>query len=100
LFGLASVVVPGVGPFITAGALAQVLGTAAGAAASGAIVGGTSGALGAVIASLGVADEESRYYAAEVERGGIYLGVDAARTAVDRDTIRGVLDQYEGRHPE
>jgi len=99
VFGLVSAAIPGAGPFITAGALAQILGAAAGAATSGAIVGGTSGALAGVIASLGVPDEESRHLAAEVERGGMYLGVDVARTAVDRDTVRSVLGQYHGRHP-
>lgn len=96
LFGLASVAIPGVGPFITAGALAQVMGVAAGTAASGAIVGGTSGALAGVIAHLGISDGESRLYAEEVERGGIYLGVDLSRSALDRDTIQGVVDQYRG----
>lgn len=97
LFGLVSVAIPGVGPFITAGALAQVLGVAAGTAASGAIVGGTSGALAGVIAHLGISADESRAYAEEVERGGVYLGIDLARTALDRETVQGVVDQYGSR---
>jgi hypothetical protein len=100
LFGLASVAIPGVGPFITAGALAPVLGVAAGAATSGAIVGGASGALAGVIAHVGLADGDAQFYAREVERGGVYLGIDLARTALDRESVQGVLDQYSGRHPE
>ena len=46
LFGLAALLIPGVGPFVTAGVLASALGATGGAIASGAIVGGTSGALG------------------------------------------------------
>lgn len=98
LFGLAAVAIPGAGPFVTAGWLTHVMGAAAGSAASGAVVGGTSGALGGVIAHVGVSEAESRAYAEEVERGGIYLGVDLAQTALDRDTVQGVLDQYRGRH--
>jgi hypothetical protein len=97
LFGLAAAAIPGVGPFVTAGALAQVLGTAAGSAASGAIVGGTSGALGGVIALLGIPDEEARRLAGDVERGGFYVGVDLAQTALDRETVQGVLAQYQSK---
>lgn len=97
LFGLVSAAIPGAGPFITAGWLAQVLGVAAGSAASGAIVGGTSGALAGVIAHLGVTDAESRFYAGEVERGGVYLGVDLSQTAVDRGTVQGSLERHGGR---
>lgn len=96
LFGLAAAVIPGVAPFVTAGALAQVLGAAAGSAASGAIVGGTSGALGGVIALLGIPDDEARRLADEVERGGLYVGVNLAHTALDRETVQGILDQYRG----
>src|SRR4030095_5094203 len=42
LFGLAAALIPGIGPFITAGALVNALGVTGGAAAAGAIVGGTS----------------------------------------------------------
>jgi hypothetical protein len=97
LFGLASAVIPGAGPFITAGALAQALGAVAGSAASGAIVGGTSGALAGVIAHLGVTEAESRFYAGEVERGGVYLGVDLAQTVLDRGTVQGILERHGGR---
>ena len=48
LFGLAALAIPGVGPFITAGVLASALGVTGGAIASGAIVGGASGALAGV----------------------------------------------------
>lgn len=96
LFGLVAAAIPGVGPFVTAGALAQVLGAAAGSAASGAIVGGTSGALSGVISLLGIPDDEARRLADEVERGGLYVGVDLAHTALDRETVQGVLDQYRG----
>ncbi len=50
LFGLAAVLIPGVGPFIAAGPLASALGATAGAAAAGALVGGTSGALAGAMA--------------------------------------------------
>src|SRR5881275_1152635 len=54
LFGLAAVFVPGLGPFITAGALAHALGAVGGAAAAGAIVGGTSGAIAGALSKWGL----------------------------------------------
>ena len=97
LFGLAAAMIPGVGPFITAGALASALGPAAGGAVAGAVVGGTSGGLAGALSSWGVSEAESRHYAGEVERGGTYVGVDADRTTVSRDTIVDAFRRFNGR---
>ena len=78
LFGLAAALIPGAGPFITAGALASVLGTTGGAAAAGAIVGGASGALAAAFARAGFSPEEAEYYAPAVERGGVMVAVETS----------------------
>jgi hypothetical protein len=71
LFGLAALAIPGVGPFITAGALASALGTTGGALAAGAIVGGTSGAIAGGLSKAGYSREESQFYGPAVERGGV-----------------------------
>jgi hypothetical protein len=97
VFGLAAAAIPGVGPFVTAGALGAWLGGTAGAAASGAIVGSTSGALAGAISRWGVPDDEARFYAGEVERGGAYVGVDISQTAMSFDAVRDVLRSYGGR---
>jgi hypothetical protein len=97
LFGLAAAAIPGVGPFITAGALANVLGAAGGLAAAGAIVGGTSGALAGALSHWGLSEAESRYYAGEVERGGTFVGVDLSQTSVSRDTVLDAFRRFNGR---
>lgn len=95
LFGLAALAIPGVGPFITAGALASTLGATGGAAAAGAIVGGTSGAIGAALVRAGYTHDEAEYYGSAVERGGILVAVDTEDVA-ERE-VRSILSQYGGR---
>jgi hypothetical protein len=97
LFGLAAAAIPGIGPFITAGALAQLLGATGGAAAAGAVVGGTSGALAGALSHWGLNEADARYYAGEVERGNTFVGVDLAQTSVSRDEVLDALRRFNGR---
>jgi len=97
LFGLAAALIPGVGPFITAGALATSLGAAGGGAAAGAIVGGTTGAVAGALANAGYDEHEAQHYGSEIERGGVFVAVDANNTALSTDQIRATLAQYGGR---
>ena len=96
LFGLAAAAIPGIGPFITAGALTAALGVTGGAAASGAIVGGSSGALAGALSRWGMSSEESTHYAGQVERGGTYVGVDLARTNLDRQSVIDAFRRFNG----
>ena len=96
LFGLAALAIPGVGPFITAGALATALGTTGGALAAGAIVGGTSGAIAGGLSKAGYSREESEFYGPAVERGGVLVAVDT-EGVVSADQAREVLTRHGGR---
>jgi len=98
LFGLAAALIPGVGPFITAGALASALGATGGAIVSGAIVGGTSGALAAALTKAGYSREEAEFYGEAVERGGVLVAVDADNVPAER--LRIELEQSGGRTHE
>jgi hypothetical protein len=95
LFGLAAVLIPGVGPFIAAGTLASALGATGGAAAAGAIVGGTSGALAGAMAKADYSKDEVEFYGPLVERGGILVTVDT--DDVSHDRLRSELAQLGGR---
>jgi hypothetical protein len=95
LFGLAALAIPGVGPFITAGALASALGTTGGALAAGAIVGGTSGAIAGGLSRAGYSREESEFYGPAVERGGVLVAVDT-EGAVSPDQTREILARHGG----
>ena len=96
LFGLAALAIPGVGPFITAGALATALGTTGGALAAGAIVGGTSGAIAGGLSKAGYSRQESEFYGPAVERGGVLVAVET-EGVVSPDQAREVLTRNSGR---
>lgn len=96
LFGLAALAIPGLGPFITAGGLASALGTTGGALASGAIVGGTSGAIAGALTRAGYSKEESEFYGPHVERGGVLVAVETD-AGVSADQAREVLEAEGGR---
>ena len=95
LFGLAAALIPGVGPFITAGALASALGATGGAAAAGAIVGGASGALAGAFTKAGYSKEEAAFYGPAVERGAVLVAVDADDVSSER--LRSELNQLGGQ---
>jgi uncharacterized membrane protein len=95
LFGLAALLIPGVGPFITAGVLASALGATGGAIASGAIVGGTSGALAGAFSKAGYSHDEAEFYGSGVERGGVLVAVETDDMSSER--LRSELAQLGGR---
>jgi hypothetical protein len=96
LFGLAALAIPGIGPFITAGGLATALGTTGGALASGAIVGGTSGAIAGALTRAGYSKEESDFYGPAVERGGVLVAVETGG-AVSAEDAGDILVLHGGR---
>jgi|GEM_PF-200233 len=95
LFGLAAAAIPGVGPFITAGALATTLGAAGGGAAAGALVGGAAGTLAGLLADHGYSREEAEYYASAVDRGGVLVAVNAGSGLNDAN-VMDVLRRHGG----
>lgn len=97
LFGLAAAMIPGIGPFITAGALANALGAAGGGAVAGAIVGGTSGAVAGALSKWGLDQADADYYAHEVEHGGIFVAADLDGTSLSRNTVQDTFRKYGGR---
>ncbi len=95
LFGIAAALIPGVGPFITAGTLlTAALGAVGGGAVAGAVVGGTTGAIAAALARAGYDEHQANYYGSAVEKGGVLVVVDT--TGINDEGVRGVLAQYGG----
>jgi hypothetical protein len=68
-----AVVMPGIGPIVTAGPLSAGLGEAAGHAA---------GSVSAVLGNCGVPEHRAAYLQQEVERGAVLLGVHTADSQV------------------
>ena len=98
LFGLAAALIPGAGPFIAAGTLATMFGSAAvGGAVAGAVVGGTSGAIAGALTNAGYDSNDASYYGSAVEGGGVFVAVDTDDNAASSEQIRSVLSQYGGR---
>jgi hypothetical protein len=93
LVGLGSFVIPGVGPFIGAGALITSL--------VGAAIGASVGALASGLVQMGVPEGEARWYEQEVRSGRTLVTVRAgARYAEARELLRrhGAYD-VEQREP-
>jgi hypothetical protein len=67
--GASTLVIPGIGPALAAGAWATALGTTAAGAGIGAAYGGFVGAL----IGFGVAEEQTHVYVEGIEQGGIIL---------------------------
>jgi uncharacterized membrane protein len=95
LFGLAALAIPGVGPFVSAGVLANALGATAGTVAAGALVGGTSGALAGALARAGFSKDEAEFYGPAIERGSVLVAVEAEDGLEDR--VRAILKRHGGR---
>lgn len=96
LLGFGALLIPGVGPFIAAGALAQTLGVAGGAIATGALVGTAAGGLAGALTEHGVTDEDARYYEQRVTAGGVFVSVDTTRSGIDGTMARDLLYRSGG----
>jgi hypothetical protein len=101
--GLTAIALPGVGPVLSVGALATVLGSTIIGAGVGAAAGGLL--LGALV-KMGVPEEDARLYTEGVKRGGVLVTVQTDKdhasqvaqmldeaNAVDIDTLEEVLQE-------
>ncbi|GIV97878.1 MAG: hypothetical protein KatS3mg057_2535 [Herpetosiphonaceae bacterium] len=87
LVGAAALAIPGVGPVLAGGALATVLGTTL----AGAGLGATAGTIAGALIGMGVPEDEARFYAETVQRGGILVTV---LTSDERaDEVRAMMRQ-------
>ena len=96
LFGIAAALIPGVGPFITAGTLlSTALGAVGGGAVAGAVVGGTTGLIATALAKAGYDEHESAYYGQAVEGGSTLVAIDT--TGLNESAVKDVLSNYGAR---
>ena len=94
LVGIGALAIPGIGPFIAAGAFATALG--------GAAIGAGVGAIAGALAGMGVPDDEAKYYEGEVESGRTLVTVRTSdRYAEAQRLLRqhGAYDIESGRTP-
>lgn len=97
LAALASLAIPGVGPIVAGGMLATTFGTAAGTAIAGAGVGAgigaAAGGLIGALTSLGLSEDEARWYESGMRSGGTLVTVRAGARA---DEAIRMLQQMGG----
>jgi hypothetical protein len=94
LLGVAALAIPGVGPLAAAGAIAaSAIPTAAGV---GAAVGATGGAITRMLTDHDVARQDAEYYEEHIQRGGVFVSVNAADSAADREVAREILQRFGG----
>lgn len=98
--GLGALLIPGVGPFIAAGALAETLGVAGSAAVASAAVGATAGGLTGALVDYGFDREHAEHYEKRVREGGVFVAVDTSDNPSAYAPARGILRAAGGESAE
>lgn len=98
LAGVAALLIPGVGPFIAAGALIPALGVAGASVATGALAGAATGGLVGALTDYGVSDTDARYYEERLGSGGTVVAVDLTSAGMDESTVGNILYDAGGHN--
>lgn len=98
--GIGALLIPGVGPFIAGGALAEALGTAGSAAVASGAVGATAGGLTGLFVDYGVDREHAEYYERRVREGGLFVAVDASDNPSAYEPAQAILRAAGGESVE
>lgn len=85
LIGIAVFAIPGVGPFLGAGAIA------------GMALGGAAGGLQKVVTDHGVGDEEAVYYQDRIQEGGVFVSVDTEAAGISPELAADILARAGGQ---
>jgi uncharacterized membrane protein len=91
LTGIGVLAIPGVGPFIAAGAFATAL--------TGAALGAGAGAIAGALIGMGIPEDEARYYEQEVRGGRALIVVQAGSRAAEAERILREYGGYNIHHP-
>lgn len=89
LLGVAALAIPGVGPFVAAGAIAQA--AIGGAAITGTAIGAAAGGIAGALADHGVSTEDSKYYSTQLDNGGVLILVNTDSSSSDKMDISNIL---------
>lgn len=94
--GAAALLIPGVGPFAAAGAIAASATPAA--MGTGAVLGAIGGSLNEVMKGHGVSDEDASYYGDRMKNGAVFVSVDTDRTTASSSHVQDVLRRAGGHN--
>ena len=92
LVGLGTLAIPGIGPFVAAGALAAAIG--------GAALGAGLGAIAGALVGMGVPENEARYYEQEMRGGRSLVAVRDGQRTDEADRIMHRHGGYDIQHRE
>ena len=98
--GLGALLIPGIGPFIAAGALAETLGVAGSAAVVSGAVGAAAGGLTGALVDYGLSREHAEHYEKRIRDGGVFVAVDTAGRESNYAPARGILRAAGGESAE
>ena len=93
LLGVAALAIPGVGPLVAAGAIAES--AIGGAALTGTAIGAAAGGLGSLLTKHGVSEDDARYYEDRVNNGGVFVSVDNS-ASIDAARVSDILHSAGG----
>jgi len=93
LVGVGALVIPGVGPIISAGVLTAAFGTAGATALAGAGIGAATGGVVGGLIGLGIPETEAKYFDTGLRTGRVLVTVNAAGRIKE---VVDVLQQYGG----
>jgi hypothetical protein len=91
LTGIGALAIPGVGPFIAAGAFATAL--------TGAALGAGAGAIAGALIGMGIPEDEARYYEQEIRGGRALVVVRAGSRAAEAERILREYGGYNAHQP-
>jgi len=93
LVGVGALVIPGVGPIISAGVLTAAFGTAGATALAGAGIGAATGGVVGGLIGLGIPETEAKYFDTGIRAGRVLVTVNAAGRISE---VVSVLQEYGG----
>lgn len=94
LLGVAALAIPGVGPFVAAGAIAQA--AIGGAALTGTAIGAAAGGMAGALEDHGVDRSDADYYEGRLNDGGIFVSVDTTDARHSASEISDILHRNGG----
>lgn len=94
LFGMAALAIPGVGPFLAAGAIAEA--AVGGAALTGAAVGAAAAGLVTALTGYGLSDYDARFYEERIRSGGVFIAVESEEAGLTPEAAADILQACGG----
>lgn len=95
LLGVVALAIPGVGPFVAAGAVAAA--AAPGAMAAGAIIGAGAGGLREALSHHGVHADDAEFYERTLDQGGVVVMANIDESGLSAAELADILDREGGR---